>query len=130
MMHVSQFRNGNLMQIVKNFMIVFLIVFVSAGCRNIERSEDQHFEKFDAPLRIVISDREDTNPDRLIHILIELTSAPDDNLSKFFNENDIEITATSGNILAAYGKASDIRKIAGSEAVVSVSLSEERGLHR
>lgn len=101
-----------------------------AGCRGSGKAELQHTEKMDAPLRVLLSGQQDSATDSKIQVLIEMASVPDSHMLSLFEQHGIRVAVVSGNIVAASGKAADIRRIAAEDAVVSLSLSMERQLHQ
>ena len=101
-----------------------------AGCRSSGKVESQHTEKMDAPLRMLLAGQMENQSDDDIPVLIEMASVPDRQMLSLLEQHGLQVATVSGNIVTAKGKARGIRKIAGVDAVVSLSLAMERQLHQ
>ena len=88
--------------------------------------DSQAETKFDAPLRMKLSEIKQENPNTPLKCLVKLNGALDDEKGKMFKEAGISVLSVVKQIITIEGAPDAIRQVANYDFVHSISLSQTR----
>ena len=116
------------MNYISHLIISTLLMFISiqTGCSSKSMKDLKAEAKFDAPLRMKLSEVKQAKIDAPLTCLIKLNGSFDEKKRKMLKEAGINVLTVLKEIITFEGQPETIRQIATYDFVHSISLSQTR----
>ena len=108
------------------FVLLTSFISIQTGCSSKPMKDKKAEAKFDAPLRMKLSEVKQTKVDAPLTCLVKLNSSLDEKKRKMLKEAGINVVTVIKKIATIEGQPDAIRQIATYDFVHSISLSQTR----